>query len=86
MATTKEDAALEFLNTICGENDIDFRENAITQSYDFLVEKGTEKVIIKIAEKRWNDSDNISIVSFLEIQRRKNSGRRFQPTRVKYFQ
>ncbi|HCY83508.1 MAG TPA: hypothetical protein DHV36_00060 [Desulfobacteraceae bacterium] len=71
MATKKKDAALKFLNTICGEHDIDFRENSITQSYDFLIDTGTEKIIIKIGEKRWDDSDSESIVDFLESKEEK---------------
>lgn len=66
MTATKEETALDFLNTTCGEYNIDFRENSITLSYDFVIDTGTNKVIIKIGQKRWNDSDSHSIVTYLE--------------------
>ena len=66
MTATKEETALDFLNKTFSEYSIDFRENAITSSYDFLIDTGTAKIIIKIGEKRWEKSDDISIVSYLE--------------------
>ncbi len=66
MSATKQETALDFLNNTCGENNIDFRENTITLSYDFVIDTGTSKVIIKIGQKRWNDSDSRSIVTYLK--------------------
>jgi len=66
MVATKEKTALDFLNNTCSEYNIDFRENSITLSYDFIIDTRTAKIIIKIGKKRWEDSNNSSIVSYLQ--------------------
>ncbi len=66
MAATKKQSALAFLNNAYSEHNIIYRENGITLSYDFIVNTGTAKILIKIGEKRWGDSDPISIVEYLE--------------------
>jgi len=72
MATTKEKTVLDFLNkTTCSEYNIDFRENSITLSYDFIIDTGITKVLIKIGEKLWDSSDSSSIVSYLESKEQK---------------
>ena len=66
MAANKKENSLEFLNNAYNEYDIDYRENSVTDSYDFIIDTGTAKIIIKIGRKRWDDSDNISIVEYLK--------------------
>ncbi len=66
MAATKKQSALAFLNNAYSEHNIIYRENGITLSYDFIVNTGTAKILIKIAQKRWDDSDSTSIVDYLE--------------------
>jgi len=57
---------LDFLNMGYTDYRVDYRENAITESYDFVINTGTSRIFIKIGQKRWNDSNNTSIISFLE--------------------
>ncbi len=65
--TTKEETVLGFLNnTTRNEYNIDFRENLITLSYDFIIDTGIAKVLIKIGQQRWDSSDSNSIVSYLQ--------------------
>jgi len=71
MAATKEETALDFLKNSFGKYNIDYRENSITVSYDFIIDTGTAKVIIKIGEKRWEDSNSTSIVSYLQSKQEK---------------
>lgn len=66
MATTKKQNSLEFLNNAFNEYHIDYRENSVTLSYDFVIDTGNAKIILKIGQKRWDDSNNLSIVEYLE--------------------
>ena len=66
MATTKTEIVLDFLNNAYNEYNIDPRENSITLSYDFVIDTGTAKIIMKIGRKRWDDSNNSSIVNYLK--------------------
>lgn len=65
MAETKKKTVLNFLNNTYNGYNIDPRENAITVSFDFIIDTGTAKILIKIGRKRWDDSDSNSIVDFL---------------------
>lgn len=66
MAPTKSDVVLDFLNNTYNGYDIVPRENAITISYDFIFNTGTAKILMKIARKRWDDSDSSSMVDYLK--------------------
>ena len=66
MAATKEKTVLDFINNTYNEYNIDPRENSITLSYDFIIDTGTAKIIMKIGRKRWDDSNNSSIVDYLK--------------------
>ena len=66
MAATKTEVVIDFLNHSYNEYNIDPRENSITLSYDFIIDTGTAKIIMKIGRKRWDDSDNSSIVDYLK--------------------
>ncbi len=66
MAATKKASAMNFLTKTYNEQNIIYRENEITVSYDFIINTGTAKILIKIAQKRWDDSDSTSIVDYLE--------------------
>lgn len=66
MAATKKQKVLNYLNLGYSDYHVDYRENAITESYDFVINTGTSKIFLKIGQKRWNDSDSSSIVDFLE--------------------
>ena len=66
MAATKTEVVLDFLNNTYNVDNIDPRENSITLSYDFIIDTGTARIIMKIGRKRWEDSDNISIVNYLK--------------------
>ncbi len=66
MAATKTEIVLDFLNNAFNEYNIDPRENSITLSYDFIINTGTAKIIMKIGRKRWDDSNNTSIVNYLK--------------------
>ncbi len=66
MAVTKEETVLDFINNTYNGYNIDPRENSITVSYDFVIDTGTAKIIIKIGRKRWDDSDSSSIVDYLK--------------------
>ncbi len=65
MAATKEKTVLDFINNTYNGYDIDPRENSITLSYDFIIDTGTAKILIKIGRKRWDESDSSSIVDYL---------------------
>lgn len=70
--TTKEETVLNFLNkTARSEYNIDFRKNSITLSYDFIIDTGIAKVLIKIGQKRWDSSDSNSILSYLQSKKQK---------------
>ncbi|THB81154.1 MAG: hypothetical protein D3926_03545 [Desulfobacteraceae bacterium] len=66
MAATKKETVLDFLNMKYNDYNIDFRENSITSSQDFIIDTGTFTVFIKIGQKRWDASNNVSILDFLE--------------------
>ena len=66
MDATKKETVLDFLNTGYNDYDVDYRENAITESYDFVINTGTSRIFLKIGQKRWDDSNSSSIVNFLE--------------------
>jgi hypothetical protein len=66
MAATKEEIVLDFINNTYNEYNIDPRENLITLSYDFIINTGTAKIIIKIGRKRWDDANKDSIVDYLK--------------------
>jgi hypothetical protein len=66
MAATKTETVLDFLNNTYSEYNIDSRENSITLSYDFIIDTGPARIFIKIGRKRWDGSNNISIVDFLK--------------------
>ena len=66
MAATKKETVLDFLNMKYKEYNVDFQENSITSSQDFIIDTGAITVYIKIGQKRWDASDNVSIVDFLK--------------------
>jgi len=66
MAATKKENVLDFLSTGYNEYDVDYRENSITESYDFIIRTGKSRIFLKIGQKRWDDSDRSSIIDFLE--------------------
>jgi hypothetical protein len=66
MAATKKETVLDFFNTGFNEFHVDYRENAITESYDFVIKTGSSRIFLKIGQKRWDDSNSDSIINFLE--------------------
>ena len=66
MASTKKETVLDYLNTGYEEYHVDYRENSITESYDFVINTGTSRIFLKIGQKRWDDSNRSSIIEFLE--------------------
>jgi hypothetical protein len=66
MAATKKETVLDFLNTGYDEYHVDYRENSITESYDFIIRTGKSRIFLKIGQKRWDDSNRSSIINFLE--------------------
>ncbi len=66
MDAAKKETVLDFLNTGYNEYNVDYRENSITESYDFVIHTGTSKILLKIGQKRWDDSNSSSIINFLE--------------------
>ena len=66
MAATKRETVLDFFNTGYDEYDVDYRENSITESYDFIISTGKSRIFLKIGQKRWDDSNRDSIIDFLE--------------------
>ncbi len=66
MAATKKEIVLDFLNDTYKGYNIDSRENSITSSCDFIFDTGTARIFIKIGKKRWDESDNSSIVDYLK--------------------
>ena len=71
MAARKKDTVLNFFITGYSEYDIGYRENSITESYNFIIDTGTSRIFLKIGQKRWDDSDSSSIVDFLESKEEK---------------
>ncbi|MGD8702178.1 MAG: hypothetical protein PVH26_07050 [Desulfosarcina sp.] len=66
MAAEKKESVIDFLKNTFNECDIDYRENSITLSYDFVIDTGTARIFLKIGQKRWDDSDGTSILDFLK--------------------
>jgi hypothetical protein len=66
MTTSKKETVLDFLNLGYDGFDVEYRENAITESYDFVIDTGESRIFLKIGQKRWDDSTNTSIISYLE--------------------
>ena len=66
MAATKKETVLDFFNSGYNGYDVDYRENEVTESYDFVINTGTSRIFLKIGQKRWNDSNSASIIDFLE--------------------
>ncbi len=66
MAATKKETVMEFLKIGYDEYHVDYRENSITESYDFIIHTGTSKILLKIGQNRWDDSNSSSILIFLE--------------------
>jgi hypothetical protein len=66
MTAIKKETVLNFFHNAYNEYDIDSRENSITESYDFIINTGIARIFIKIGRKRWDKSDNSSIVEFLK--------------------
>jgi hypothetical protein len=66
MAATKKETVLDFFNSGFNEYHVDYRENSITESYDFVIKTGTSRIFLKIGQKRWDDSNSTSIINFLE--------------------
>lgn len=71
MASTKKETVLEFLSIGYGDYHVAYRENSVTESYDFIINTGTSKIFLKIGRKRWNDSNSSSIMNFLESKEEK---------------
>ena len=66
MAATKKGTVLDFLNNAFNEYHIDYRENSITLSCDFVIDTATARIFLKIGRKRWDDSNSTSILNFLK--------------------
>ena len=66
MAAKKRETVLEFFNSGYNEYQVDYRENSITESYDFVISTGTSRIFLKIGQKRWDDSNRSSIIDFLK--------------------
>jgi hypothetical protein len=66
MAARKKETVLNFFNAGYTEYHVDYRENSITESYDFVINTGTSRIFLKIGQKRWDDSNSSSIIDFLE--------------------
>ena len=66
MATKKRDTVLDFFNTGYNEYHVDYRENSVTESCDFVISTGTSRIFLKIGQKRWDDSNRSSIIDFLK--------------------
>jgi len=66
MAATKKETVLDFLNNAYNKYHIDYRENSITLSYDFVIDTGTARIFLKIGQKRWEDSNSTSILDYLK--------------------
>jgi hypothetical protein len=66
MAAKKKETVLDFFNTGYNGYNVDYRENSITESYDFVINTGTSRIFLKIGQKRWDDSNSSSIIDFLE--------------------
>ena len=69
MAATKKETVLDFFNIGFNEYRVDYRENSITESYDFIIKTETSRIFLKIGQKRWDDSNSSSIINFLESKK-----------------
>ena len=47
MAETKKETVLNLLNNAYNEYHIDYRENSITESYDFVIDTGRSRIFKK---------------------------------------
>jgi len=66
MAATKKETVLDFFNTGYSKYHVDYRENSVTESYDFIIKTAKSRIFLKIGQKRWEDSNRSSIIDFLE--------------------
>ena len=66
MAATKKETVLDFFNTGYNKYHVDYRENSVTESYDFIIKTGKSRIFLKIGQKRCKDSNRFSIIDFLE--------------------
>ena len=66
MAATKKETVLDFFNSGFNEHHVGYRENSVTESYDFIIKTGKSRIFLKIGQKRWEDSNRSSIIHFLE--------------------
>ena len=66
MAATKKETVLDFFNNAYNEYRIDYRENSITLSFDFVIDTGTARIFLKIGQKRWEESNSTSILDYLK--------------------
>ena len=66
MAATKKETVLDFLNIGYNGYHVGYRENSITETYDFVINTGTSRIFLKIGQKRWDKSNSSSIINFLE--------------------
>ena len=66
MAGTKKETVLHFFNENYDEYRVGYRRNAITESYDFIINTGKSRIFLKIGQKRWDESNKSSIIDFLE--------------------
>lgn len=73
MTKTKKETVINFLNAGYSDCDIGYRENAITESYDFIINTGTSRIFLKIGQKRWDISNQSSIIDFLDSKKEKIS-------------
>jgi hypothetical protein len=47
MAATKRETVLDFFNTGYDDYHVDYRENMITESYDFVINTGSSRILTK---------------------------------------
>jgi len=66
MVTSKKETVMDFFSSDYSDYHVDYRENSITESYDFIISTGTSRIFLKIGQKRWDDSSRTSIIDFLE--------------------
>jgi len=66
MTARKKEIVMDFFNTVYDDYHVDYRENSVTESYDFIIRTGKSRIFLKIGQKRWDDSNRYSIINFLE--------------------
>ena len=66
MTENKKNTVIDFLSTGYSDYQVDYRENSITESYDFIISTGESRIFLKIGQKRWDGSNRTSIIDFLE--------------------